>query len=173
MRSQIGFVPQDSFLFSDTLRENICLGVPGAPEGDMLEAAVVASLNGDVEGFPQQYATIVGERGITLSGGQKQRTTLARAVIRNPRVLILDDSLSSVDTETEERILSRLRDIMRERTTVLISHRCSTVRHAEQIAVLRDGRIVELGAHDELIARGGYYADLYQKQLLEEELEQA
>ena len=173
LRSQIGFVPQDAFLFSETLKENIALGAPAASETDVVEAAVVASLHGDVEGFPQKYGTIVGERGITLSGGQKQRTTLARAVIRDPRILVLDDSLSSVDTETEERILSRLRDIMRERTTVLISHRCSTVRHAEQIAVLREGCIVELGTHDQLIARGGYYADLYQKQLLEEELEQA
>src|SRR2546426_10159298 len=117
------------------------------------------------------FRSLAGERGITLSGGQKQRTALARAVIRNPRILILDDSLSSVDTQTEEHILGRLRDIMRDRTTLLISHRCSTVRDADQIVVLRNGRIVERGTHDELLAGGGYYADLYQKQLLEDELE--
>ena len=114
---------------------------------------------------------MVGERGITLSGGQKQRTTLARAVIRDPKILILDDALSSVDTDTEERILRGLKDVMRNRTTILVSHRCSTVRHADQIVVLREGRIVERGTHGELLAHGGYYNDLYQKQLLEEELE--
>ncbi len=122
-------------------------------------------------GFPAGYDTVVGERGITLSGGQKQRTAIARAVLRNPRILILDDALSSVDTVTEERILTALEDVMRERTTILISHRVSTVRSADRIFVLEHGRIVEEGTHSELIGRGGYYADLYQKQLLEEELE--
>ena len=137
------------------------------------EAAEIASLEGDIEDFTEKYETIVGERGITLSGGQKQRTAIARALVRDPRILILDDSLSAVDTQTEERILSRLRGIMAGRTTILISHRTSTVQDADQIVVLRDGQIIERGKHEDLLARGGYYADLYQKQLLEEELERA
>ena len=137
----------------------------------MEEAAEIADLAGDIESFPRQYATRVGERGITLSGGQKQRTAIARAVLRNPRILVLDDALSSVDTHTEETILRRLTTVMRERTSIIISHRISTVRHADQIVVLQDGSIVERGTHEELLARGGYYYDLYQKQLLEEELE--
>ncbi len=120
--------------------------------------------------FPSRYQTLVGERGITLSGGQKQRTAIARAIIRNPRILILDDALSSVDTHTEDKILNHLREIMQDRTTIFISHRVSTVRNADRIAVLHAGRIVELGTHDELLARNGYYSDLYNKQLLEEEL---
>jgi ATP-binding cassette subfamily B multidrug efflux pump len=173
LRRAIGFVPQDTFLFSETVKENIALGVEDAPAEAVAEAAQMASIYGDISGFPAQFETLVGERGITLSGGQKQRTALARAVIREPRILILDDALSSVDTDTEEKILRHLKEVMRERTTILISHRCSTVRHADQIVVLRDGRIVERGTHDELLALGGYYNDLYQKQLLEEELERA
>jgi ATP-binding cassette subfamily B protein len=173
LRRQIGFVPQDTFLFSETLRENIALGSPDALPEAVFESAEVASLSSDVASFPLKFETLVGERGITLSGGQKQRTALARAVLRNPRILILDDALSSVDTETEEQILSRLRDVMRERTTILVSHRCSTVRHADQIVVLRDAQIVERGTHDQLLQRGGYYAELYHRQLLEEELEKA
>jgi len=173
LRRAIGFVPQDTFLFSDTVRENIALGVDEAGDSDVERAAQVASISGDVQDFPKKFQTMVGERGITLSGGQKQRTALARAVLRDPRILVLDDALSSVDTETEEKILRRLHDVMRQRTTILISHRCSTVKHADQIVVLRDGHIVEQGTHDELLERGGYYYDLYQKQLLEEELERA
>ena len=171
LRRSIGFVPQDTYLFSETVAGNIAFGMESNNVDEILKAAEIASFDGDVQDFPGRYDTLVGERGITLSGGQKQRTALARAVIRNPRILILDDSLSSVDTQTEEHILGRLRDIMRDRTTLLISHRCSTVRDADQIVVLRNGRIVERGTHDELLVRGGYYADLYQKQLLEEELE--
>ncbi len=137
----------------------------------MRGAAAGASIAPDIEDFPEKYATLVGERGITLSGGQKQRTAIARALIRDPRILVLDDALSSVDTYTEEKILHHLREIMADRTTIFISHRISTVRDADQIAVLHGGRIVELGRHDELLARNGYYTDLYQKQLLEEELE--
>jgi ATP-binding cassette subfamily B protein len=171
LRRSVGYVPQDTFLFSETLRENVAFGVESATDQEIHEAADVASIATEICEFPGQFNTMVGERGITLSGGQKQRTAIARAVIRDPKILILDDSLSSVDTGTEERILQRLDVILHERTTILISHRVSTVQHADQIAVLRDGRIVERGTHAELLARGGYYADLYQKQLLEEELE--
>jgi ATP-binding cassette subfamily B protein len=173
LRRAIGFVPQDTFLFSETIRENIAFGVEETVPGTVEEAAQIASIAGDVFDFPKGYDTLVGERGITLSGGQKQRTALARAVIRDPRILILDDALSSVDTETEEKILHRLTDVMRGRTTILISHRVSTVREADQIVVLKDGRIVERGTHSELLGLGGYYAELYQRQLLEEELERA
>jgi ATP-binding cassette, subfamily B, multidrug efflux pump len=170
LRRNIGFVPQETFLFSDTIRENIAFGVTGATDEAIRAAAQAASIAEDIEGFPEQYKTMVGERGITLSGGQKQRTAIARAIIRNPRILVLDDALSSVDTQTEDKILNHLRTIMRGRTTIFISHRVSTVRNADRIAVLHGGRIVELGTHDELIARNGYYTDLYNKQLLEEEL---
>jgi ATP-binding cassette subfamily B multidrug efflux pump len=173
LREAIGFVPQDTYLFGETIGANICFGLPAHDELRLQEAAEVASLHAEVQDFPKSYETMVGERGITLSGGQKQRTAIARAIIRDPRILILDDALSSVDTQTEERILQGLRGIMAERTTILISHRTSTVREADQIVVLIDGTITERGTHDELLARGGYYADLYQKQLLEEELERA
>lgn len=172
LRRNIGFVPQETFLFSDTVRGNIAFGAETATLEEVRAAAEGASIAADIEGFPAQYETIVGERGITLSGGQKQRTAIARALIRNPRILILDDALSSVDTYTEEKILNHLRQIMRGRTTIFISHRVSTVQAADQIAVLHQGRIVETGTHDELLARNGYYTDLYNKQLLEEELAQ-
>ncbi len=170
LRRRIGFVPQETFLFSDTVRENIAFGKEVAGDEEVREAALAASIAGDVEGFPEGYQTLVGERGITLSGGQKQRAAIARAIIRDPRILILDDALSSVDTHTEDKILNHLREIMQGRTTIFISHRVSTVRNADRIAVLHGGRIVELGTHDELLSLNGYYTDLYNKQLLEEEL---
>jgi ATP-binding cassette subfamily B protein len=174
LRRHIGFVPQETFLFSDTIRENIAFGIAqedGEAKLDNIKAAAeAANIAQDIESFPEGYNTTVGERGITLSGGQKQRTAIARALLRSPRILILDDALSSVDTHTEDKILNHLREIMRGRTTIFISHRVSTVRNADCIAVLHQGRIVELGTHDQLIARNGYYTDLYNKQLLEEEL---
>jgi ATP-binding cassette subfamily B protein len=170
LRRNIGFVPQETFLFSETIRENIAFGVQRASDEEVSWAAEAANIATDIEGFPDKYKTLVGERGITLSGGQKQRTAIARALIRNPRILILDDALSSVDTQTEDKILNHLREVMHGRTTIFISHRVSTVRNADRIAVLHGGRIVELGSHEELIALNGYYTDLYSKQLLEEEL---
>jgi ATP-binding cassette subfamily B protein len=176
LRGAIGFVPQEPFLFSDTIAENIAFGVQASDvHGDVIarrvrDAAAVARLDKDVESFPKGYDTTVGERGITLSGGQKQRTALARAVMVDPRILILDDALSAVDTYTEEEILSRLRGVMRQRTAIIVAHRVSTVRDADQIFVLDRGRIAERGTHDELVARNGLYAALYKKQLLEEEL---
>jgi ATP-binding cassette subfamily B protein len=170
LRRAIGYVPQDTFLFSETLRENIAFGVHEATDSRVTEAAGLACIDGDIDAFPQRYDTMVGERGITLSGGQKQRTSLARAIIRDPRILVLDDSLSSVDTDTEERILRGLRGVMRERTTILVSHRVSTVQAADQIILLKAGMIFERGTHESLLAEGGDYAELYQRQLLEEEL---
>ncbi len=171
LRRNIGFVPQETFLFSDTIRENIAFGAQNATDADVRRVAQAANIADDIESFPEGYNTLVGERGLTLSGGQKQRTAIARALIRNPRILILDDALSSVDTQTEDRILNHLREIMRGRTTIFISHRVSTVRNADRIAVLHDGHIVEYGTHDQLLERNGYYTELYNKQLLEEELE--
>ncbi|MBV9677433.1 MAG: ABC transporter ATP-binding protein [Acidobacteriaceae bacterium] len=171
LRRQIGFVPQETFLFSATLAENIAWGVPDASIDQIRWAAGVAGLTTDIEGFPNGLDTVIGERGLTLSGGQKQRTAIARAILRNPRILILDDALSSVDTVTEEKILKSLASVMRDRTTILISHRVSTVQNAHRIIVLSHGSVVEIGTHEELQRRGGYYAELYQKQLLEEELE--
>ena len=170
LRSSIGYVPQETFLFSENLAENIAFGVESANREEIEQAAEEAGIAADIAGFPKGYETLVGERGITLSGGQKQRTAIARALIRRPKILILDDSLSAVDTYTEEKILHHLRDIMVGRTSLLVSHRVSTVKDADLIVVLEDGRIAERGSHDDLIAYGGIYAELYEKQLLEEEL---
>lgn len=171
LRQEIGFVPQETFLFSATLAENIAWGVFSATTEEIRRAAEIAGLASDIETFPNGLETTIGERGLTLSGGQKQRVAIARAILRNPRVLILDDALSSVDTVTEEKILNALAHVMRNRTTILISHRVSTVQNADRIIVLSHGSIVETGTHQELQLLGGYYAELYQKQLLEEELE--
>jgi ATP-binding cassette, subfamily B, multidrug efflux pump len=170
LRESIGFVPQETFLFSETIRENILFGAPEASREAMLSAAEAAYIRKEFEAFPNGFETLVGERGLTLSGGQKQRSALARALVRDPKILILDDALASVDTYTEERILEELGRRMLGRTTILISHRVSTVRNADRIAVLVDGMIAELGTHEELIERSGYYAGLYEKQQLEEEL---
>jgi ATP-binding cassette subfamily B multidrug efflux pump len=171
LRRAIGYVPQETFLFSATLGDNIAFGVNHATAEQIERAAAIAGLAPDIAGFPEGYRTMVGERGITLSGGQKQRAAIARAILRDPRILILDDALASVDTATEERILNGLASIMRGRTTILISHRISTVHAADRIFVLDNGRLIAQGSHEELLKLGGYYADLYRKQLLEEELE--
>src|ERR671912_2037238 len=177
LRGAVGFVPQEPFLFSDSLAANIAFADQGKSERDtglepnvdsrVMDAAAVARLDKDVEEFPKGYGTVIGERGITLSGGQKQRTAIARAIFADPRILVLDDALSAVDTYTEDEILARLRGVMRERTSLIIAHRVSTVRHADQILVLDAGRIVERGRHEVLVAHGGLYASLYRKQLLE------
>jgi ATP-binding cassette subfamily B protein len=170
LRGAIGFVPQEPFLFSATIAENIAFGVAGPARERIEHAAHVSRLDKDLADFPKGYDTVVGERGITLSGGQKQRTAIARAVMTDPKILVLDDALSAVDTYTEEEILSRLAGVMRSRTTIIVSHRVSTVRTADQILVLDDGAIVERGTHNQLVAHNGLYAELYKKQLLEEEL---
>jgi ATP-binding cassette, subfamily B, multidrug efflux pump len=170
LRRAIGFIPQDTFLFGETIRENIAFGMESAPDGTVERAAQISNIDADIQGFPNKYETVVGERGITLSGGQKQRTAISRAVIRDPKILILDDALSSVDTYTEEQILQELKQVMRNRTSILISHRVSTVKDADEIIVLDAGQIVERGTHAELLTRDGYYAELHRRQLLEEEL---
>jgi ATP-binding cassette subfamily B protein len=171
LRANIGYVPQETFLFSDSIADNIRYGADGVQEDRLREAADIAQIEQDIAGFPKGFDTVLGERGITLSGGQKQRASLARAVIRRPKILILDDALSAVDTYTEEEILKRLRRLMKGCTSVLISHRVSTIKDADLIVVLYDGAITERGTHEELVDQGGIYAELYRKQLLEEELE--
>ncbi|MBV8519977.1 MAG: ABC transporter ATP-binding protein [Acidobacteria bacterium] len=172
LRDWIGMVPQETFLFSESIAENIRFGRADASDADVDEAAQQAGLSGDVAAFPQGLGTVIGERGITLSGGQKQRTAIARALVREPQILILDDSLSAVDTQTEERILNALRSIRKGRTVLIVSHRVSSVKDADHIIVLDDGRIVERGTHERLVERGGYYADLYRRQTIEAELEE-
>jgi len=173
LRRAVGFVPQDTFLFSDTIRTNITFGVPDAAQEQIDHACDAARFAETIDALPGRYETLLGERGVNLSGGQKQRLAIARALICDPKILILDDALSSVDTHTEEEILQRLKQAMATRTSVIISHRVSTIRHADLILVVDDGRIVEQGTHDELVTRGGLYAGMYQRQLLEEELERA
>jgi ATP-binding cassette subfamily B multidrug efflux pump len=172
LRAHIGFVPQETFLFSETIRENVKFGTLEASDADVEHATEISNILPEIRGFPRGFETLVGERGLTLSGGQKQRTAISRAVIRNPRILILDDALSSVDTYTEEQILRHLTEVMAGRTTLLISHRVSTIRYADEIVVLHDGEVVERGRHEELLALNGHYTELYNKQLIEEELEQ-
>jgi ATP-binding cassette subfamily B protein len=173
LRRAVGFVPQDTFLFSDTIRANITFGVPDAAQEQIDHACDAARFAETIDALPGRYETLLGERGVNLSGGQKQRLAIARALICDPKILILDDALSSVDTHTEEEILQRLKRVMATRTSVIISHRVSTIRHADLILVVDDGRIVDRGTHDELVTRGGLYAGMYQRQLLEEELERA
>jgi len=172
LRDWIGMVPQETFLFSESIAENIRFGRADARDDEVAEAADEAGLTGDVAAFPQGLGTVIGERGITLSGGQKQRTAIARALVREPLILILDDSLSAVDTQTEERILHALREIRKGRTALIVSHRASSVKDADHILVLDDGRIVERGTHEMLVDKGGYYADLYRRQTIEAELEE-
>jgi ATP-binding cassette subfamily B protein len=171
LRQSIGYVPQETFLFSMPLRTNVGFGhTHDLSEDDLREAGDISQLNGDVMTFPEQYDTIIGERGVTLSGGQKQRAALARAIAKKPRILILDDAFSAVDTHTEAEILHRLARVRRGRTTVLVSHRVSTVKDCDQILVLADGKIAERGTHDELLARHGLYFEMFRRQQLEEQV---
>lgn len=170
LRSAIAIVPQESFLFSMNIADNIRFGKPNASMDEVVEASIIAQMHENVKGFPEGYATLVGERGVTLSGGQKQRTAIARAIIRQPNILIFDDSLSAVDTETEEKILRGLREVMQGRTSIIIAHRISTVKNADRIIVLDHGMIVESGTHEQLVEQDGIYAAMYSRQLLEEEI---
>ncbi len=172
LRRNIGYVPQETFLFSDSIKNNLCYGLEVPDEDKMLKASSVARFDKDVNEFPEKYATIVGERGITLSGGQKQRASLTRALILDPEVLILDDSFSAVDTHTEEEILTNLREFLKGRTSIIISHRVSTVKDSDKIIVLDRGSIAEEGTHEELLAKEGIYYDIYTKQQLEKEIQE-
>jgi ATP-binding cassette subfamily B multidrug efflux pump len=167
----LGYVPQDTFLFSVPLRENVTFGRPNSSQEAIDRAASIAQLSNDLSQFPQGLDTMIGERGVTLSGGQKQRTAIARAVLREPRVLILDDALSSVDTHTAAEILAGLREVMHGRTSIIIAQRIATVKDADRAIVLHDGQIVEQGTHRELIQAGGRYAAMYRRELLEAELQ--
>jgi ATP-binding cassette subfamily B protein len=172
LRRGIGYVPQDTFLFSVPIRENVAFGRPDATDEQMMQALTVSRLINDIEQFPQGIDTLIGERGVTLSGGQKQRAAIARAILRDPAILVLDDALSSVDTHTAAEILAGLRTLMKGRTSIIIAQRIATVKDADQIIVLHDGMIVERGAHRELLERGGRYADMYRRELLQAELEE-
>lgn len=171
LRGTIGYVPQDTFLFSDTIRENIRFGRPDAPDEDVRQASRVAGILEEIEAFPEGMDTLVGERGVTLSGGQKQRVAIARALLMDPSIVVLDDALSSVDTATEETIQRELKTALKGRTSIVVSHRISSIKHADQILVLDDGRVIERGTHEELIEMGGLYADIHERQLLEAEME--
>lgn len=165
LRSQIGYVPQDAFLFSDSISNNISFGMENVDQERIEQAAKDAGVYSNIIGFPEGFDTVLGERGITLSGGQKQRVTLARALIRDPKILILDDSMSAIDTKTEDEILGNLKRIMENRTTIIVSHRVSSVKLADKIAVLNEGKITEIGSHEELLIKGGEYQKLYESQL--------
>ena len=170
LRRNIGYVPQDAFLFSDSIRNNIKFGKDNATDEDVIEAAKTASVHQNIKNFSKGYDTVLGERGITLSGGQKQRVSIARAIIQNPQILLFDDCLSAVDTETEEAILSNLFKISRDKTTIIVSHRISSAKNADKIIILEDGNIVQQGTHEKLIKIDGYYKELYAKQLNEKEM---
>jgi ATP-binding cassette subfamily B protein len=171
LRNSIGIVPQDAFLFSDSIKNNIKFGKENATDEEVIEAAKKAAVHNNIIDFSQQYETILGERGITLSGGQKQRVSIARAIIKNPDILLLDDCLSAVDTETEEQILNNLLDISKNKTTIIVSHRVSSAKNADQIIILEEGEIIQQGSHNQLINVEGYYKELYFKQLSEKEVE--
>ena len=170
LRSKIGYVPQDNFLFSCTIKENIAFADESLPFEKVEEAAKITSVYDDIMDFPQKFETQLGERGITLSGGQKQRISIARAIAKNPGIMIFDDCLSAVDTKTEEKILKNLKEVTKDRTSIIIAHRISTVKDADEIIVLDEGRIIERGNHDYLVSIKGYYSSIYHKQLLEEKI---
>ncbi len=173
LRGAVGYVPQDTFLFSDTIRENIRFGAPDATDDQIRTAARAAGILDEIDGFPAGLDTVIGERGVTLSGGQKQRIAIARGLVTDPAIVMLDDALSSVDTATEERIQRELKDALRGKTSIVVSHRISSIRGADQIIVVDEGRVVERGTHGELVAEKGLYASIYERQLLEAEMDEA